>query len=70
MNSPVTVRLIDDAAAVRPQAVHSLGKPVQRPALLGVFRRLWADDPGCYKESIPVDDCTGIHCSYPAPPDG
>jgi hypothetical protein len=70
MNSPVTVLLIDDAAAVRQQAVHSLGKPFQLPELLGVFRRLWADDLGCYKESIPVDDCTGINCSYPAPPDG
>jgi hypothetical protein len=38
MNGPVTVRLIDDAAAVRQQAVHSLGKPFQRPELLGCVK--------------------------------
>jgi hypothetical protein len=35
MNGPVTVLLIEDAAAVRQQAVHSLGKPFQLPELLG-----------------------------------
>jgi hypothetical protein len=36
MTGPVTVLLIiDDAAAVRQKAVHSLGKPFQLPELLG-----------------------------------
>jgi hypothetical protein len=70
MNGPVTMLLIKDAAATRQNAVHSLGKPFQLSELLGVFRRLWADKPGCDKEGIPVDDRPGINCACPAPPDG
>jgi hypothetical protein len=70
MNGPVNVLLIDDAAAVCQKAVHYLGKPFQLPELLEVFRRLWADDPGCDKKGIPVNDCTGTNCSCPAPPNG